>query len=191
MKGKLSVHYRISSFTKVMLLGFAFIADGAQALLLFLSFTLFLIPLSYALSLFLMLFVYSVFGLVFVGTRVNPFGGRHAVRKLTTFATTFVLEFMPVLAQFIPSLTIWTWLTIRQSRLEDREKAEHDAKIREEKEQRRLALMRRHREEEMQMAAYQQNVANDNIVRGANDNDPSLRRPLPLRDTAPYPRQAA
>jgi len=162
-----------------------------QMLLMFLALTVILIPVIYALSLFLSLLVVSVYSAVFFGCGVNPFAGKNAIKKLTTFAGTFVFEMLPLIGEIAPSLTFWTWLTIRQSRHEDREKAERDAKILEEKRQRYFALMQR-REAEAHMIAYQQNVAHNNTtVREVNENNPTLRRPLPIKSTRFYPRKVA
>ncbi len=167
---------------KAFMVLFAVLIDGIQTLLLLFAFTLILIPLNYALSLFLTFLAYSILGLGFASNRVNPVGGRHVVRKIITLATTFILEFMPILAQFMPSVTIWVLLTIRQSRNEDREKAKQDAKIQEEKERRIRDMIQRRAQEEMRIAAYQQTrLVNGNIVASTYNNAPALRRPLYTR----------
>ncbi len=190
-KPTVPVKYRISGMTKALLLSFAFISDGIQVLLLLLALTFVLIPISYALSLLLTLLTFSIYSMVFISKKVNPFGGRRAIKKLTVFAGTFVAESIPVLGEFIPSLVIWTYVTIRQSRHEDIEKAERDAKIREEQERKRREMMQRRAEEEaQQILAYQQaRVAQNTLSRVTNDNRPIQRQRFPVNDNKPTTKQ--
>ncbi len=73
------------------------------------------------------------FGLASSG--VTFLGGRQGAKKSVTFIASFFVEFLPFV-NLVPMLTIWTWLTIRQSRKEDREQAERDATMAREREER-------------------------------------------------------
>ncbi len=137
---KLSVHYRLSVITRILLLSFAVIVDGIQFLLTLLFFTGILIPLAYGLSLLLSMLVFGINGMLFLVNKVNPFSARGMIRS----ATAFIIEFLPFLNEFVPTFVIWTYFTIRASRKEDVKKAEEGAKIAEA--QRQVLLQKRARQ---------------------------------------------
>ncbi len=157
---KLSVHYRLSVITRILLLSFAVIVDGIQFLLTLLFFTGILIPLAYGLSILLSLLIFSINGLMLLVNKVSPFSARALIR----ISTAFLIEFTPALGQFVPSATIWILLTIRASRKEDVKKAEEGAKIAEA--QRQVLLQKRARQKRrseqiaVEMASLE--TANDN-----------------------------
>jgi hypothetical protein len=133
--------YRVTVAEGSMLIVIAVIADAIQILFKFLWLTGILAILSEAVG-------WAVSGLAiflltvgFTGLRVKPLAGpRQKVRGIITV----LFEGMPLL-NLVPTFTVWTVLTIRQSRAEDREKAVQSATIAQREEALRRGALRRTR----------------------------------------------
>lgn len=160
----MAVHHRIPRALSGLLLAVAIIVDGIQFLLVFLWFTVVLGIISYAISLLLTLVIMTVYSLVFIGAGVNPIGGKGAIKKVTAFCLTTLSEMIPILGEFTPSLTIWTWMVIHQSRVEDRETAKQNAILEEQEQEQMLRIQQKRRERR------ERRVANDNFSVAANDD---------------------
>jgi len=129
------VIYRITAGKKGGMLAIAIIADGIQLLFKFLWFTGILAILGEAVGWAISGLASLLLALAFAGSKVNPMSG--GAGKVRTFFTV-ACEGMPLINGILPTFTIWTLLTIRQSRTEDKEKAVQSATI----EQREVALRR-------------------------------------------------
>ena len=169
----LQVNYRISLFGKVLMITFAAMADLIQLVLVLVDFTVILIPVAYVLSMFLSFLVYGINGFIFIISGVKPFSGNRMVQKIGLFGASFAVEFIPVVGQFIPTLTLWTWITIRQSRVEDKikhKKEVEDAKIREAQRKKRIQVLRERQMQQLQQEAQVAVVANDNTQKRGSEN---------------------
>jgi hypothetical protein len=131
------VEHRISDTTRFGLLLFAIICDGIQVLLGFLFFTLVFSIVAIALSFALTIFILVVYSFIFMISNVTPFTTK-------SIFVVFISEFTPLAGQFMPSLTWWTWRVIHTSRLEDKERAQQNARLEEaQQEMRRQQRIRR------------------------------------------------
>lgn len=160
----MAVHHRIPRALSGLLLAVAIIVDGIQFLLVFLWFTVVLGILSYVVSLLLTLLIMTVYSMIFMGVGVNPIGGKGVIKKITAFCLTSLSEVIPILGEFTPSLTIWTWMVIHQSRVEDRETAKQNAILEKQQQEEMLRIQKKRRERREQW------VANDNFPVAANDD---------------------
>ncbi|MBX9906760.1 hypothetical protein K2X96_02585 [Patescibacteria group bacterium] len=131
------MEHRISDTTRFGLLLFAIICDGIQVLLGFLFFTLVFSIVAIALSFALTIFILVVYSFIFMISNVTPFTTK-------SIFVVFISEFTPLAGQFMPSLTWWTWRVIHTSRLEDKERAQQNARLEEaQQEMRRQQRIRR------------------------------------------------
>lgn len=152
------VSYRISTSLALLLGVFAIIADLIQFILGFLWLTVILGIVAYGISLLVSLTIYTLFGLIFISKGVKPFSGRKLTKKIGVFGGTFLFKFIPLIGQFTPSLSIWTYFTMRESWKEDKENAQkkalEDAKI--ERAQRLIAQRRRERRRRQEIASLEE-----------------------------------
>ena len=112
---------------------------------------------------------------------VQVLGGTYMERKVLMFPAFFMLEFF---VSSLPSITVWTWITIHLTRKEDKEAhAKLVARLKKAHE----FLKRREAQREAELAeltarvaqntvSQQLRAANDNIPNAANDNISFERR---------------
>ncbi len=150
---------RISDTTRLLLLLFAAICDGVQVLLGLLWLTIILSVFAMILSYAITIFVLTVYGFIFMKSKVTPFTPKRVTGIL-------IFELTPLIGQFMPSLTWWTWRVIHTSRIEDKERAKQNAKL----EGERLEMVRRQHMRRAQVVAQrassanQENNTNDNLI---------------------------
>ncbi len=197
MAKQVPTQYRIKKGTFFLLLILVGIADFIQFALSLLYLTGFLAILGFLLSTGITMFVMMGYGFFFLMNGVSPLSGKGAGKKLGAFAGTLLSENIPIFAQFMPSLTLWTFFVVRASRKEDEiravelaKKAEEDAKIQMATMQ---ALLRRRQMQEEEFRQMERTAANDDVLvanegasRGrtvggdrrpvANDNRPPIQR---------------
>lgn len=200
MAKKVPTQYRIKKGTLFLLLFFTGIADFIQFALSLLYLTGFLAILGFLISTGITMFVMMGYGLFFLMNGVSPLSGKGAGKKIGAFAGTLLSENIPIISQFMPSLTLWTFFVVRASRKEDEiravelaKKAEEDAKIQMATMQ---AILRRRQMQEEEFRQLEQVAANDAVV-AANDNAPrgravsTDRRPIANDNRPPIKRKAA
>ncbi len=162
------VDYRIPKVLGYIMILVAVMADAVQALLKFLWFTVILIILAEGLGWLITGFIVTVYAIIFASLGVNFLMGQRIAMKMARFLFMFLAEFIPFL-NAIPSLTIWTMLTIRESHKEDKERSEEKAKKQELEnakiQKRRMLRFRRHQESQPsreELAHMARQAVNDN-----------------------------
>lgn len=136
--------YRISAIEGVMLGGTAIIADAIQLFFKLFWLTGVLGVLSEAVGWAISGLAGFLLSIGFMTARVPLFQGtRRQVRAIIAI----LFEGMPFI-NLVPTFTIWTYLTIRQSRKEDKEKAIHSATIKRREEALRRGGLRRVRRDQ-------------------------------------------
>ena len=126
----MEVTYRVPTAIAAILLTLAVIGDIVQIALKLLDLTGIGIILGEGIGWLMSLLIISISGIMYTSSGVNFLFGTGMMRKLIRFVVTFLIEFFPLL-NLLPTLTIWTWLTIRESRAEDRKLAERNATMKE------------------------------------------------------------
>ncbi len=124
-KPKVSVSHRIPLGVSILLYGLAVPGDIIQVLLKFLDLTGIGIIIGEGFGWLITIAVILINSIIFLSSG-DFMSGKGIVRKMIRFVLTFLAEFIPVL-NFVPALTIWTWLNIRESHAEDRKRAERNA----------------------------------------------------------------
>lgn len=119
------VTYRITAGKKGMMLAIALLADGIQLIFKFLWFTGILAILGEMIGWAMSGLASLLLVLAFGSAHVNPMNG---MGGKTRTLITVLCEGMPII-NVMPTFTIWTILTIRQSRAEDQERAARSATI--------------------------------------------------------------